>query len=78
MNIFSATTPIEVAQAKALFIEYASEQKLDLCFQGFDEELATLPGKYRSSRRTVIAGARRGTNRRLCGPAPASSRACAR
>ena len=46
MNILRATTPADIAQARALFLEYAAESKLDLCFQGFEEELATLPGKY--------------------------------
>jgi putative acetyltransferase len=46
MKIIPVTAAADVAQAKALFIEYATEQKLDLCFQNFDEELATLPGAY--------------------------------
>lgn len=46
MTIRPATTPADIAQAQALFLEYAAESKLDLCFQGFEEELAALPGKY--------------------------------
>jgi GNAT superfamily N-acetyltransferase len=46
ITIVPATTSARIAQARALFLEYAAESKLDLCFQGFEEELATLPGNY--------------------------------
>lgn len=36
----------EIATARLLFSEYSAEIGHDLCFQGFQAELAGLPGKY--------------------------------
>ncbi len=46
MGIVRATSAAQIEQARALFTEYAAQLGIDLCFQNFTQELATLPGDY--------------------------------
>lgn len=39
-------TPERLDEARLLFREYADQLGIDLCFQGFEDELAALPGDY--------------------------------
>ena len=46
VTIRTATGIDDVAIIRALFLEYAGTLDFSLCFQGFDDELASLPGDY--------------------------------
>lgn len=45
MEIVEGPGPL-LEETRALFVEYASSLGFSLCFQGFDGEVASLPGKY--------------------------------
>jgi len=44
--IDNAASPGDIEIARELFVEYARSLDFSLCFQGFDKELAGLPGDY--------------------------------
>ncbi len=45
-EISIAQAPAEISVVQAIFREYAEFLKVDLCFQGFDKEMATFPAFY--------------------------------
>lgn len=52
--ITRATTADDTAAIRALFQEYAAWLRIDLNYQGFAEELATLPGSYATPRGCLL------------------------
>lgn len=46
MNIKVISAMNQLDEIRQLFREYANSLEIDLCFQDFEEELKSLPGKY--------------------------------
>lgn len=46
MKLDQAETPDEIAEVRRLLREYEASLGVSLCFQGFERELAELPGEY--------------------------------
>ena len=53
-TIVSAETDAHIEGARELFLEYASALGVDLSYQGFDDELAELPGAYAPPRGRLL------------------------
>ena len=61
IELVPARSNAELAAAAALFREYAASLPFPLDYQGFEEELATLPGKYADPGGVILLARRQGT-----------------
>lgn len=53
VEIVEAKVPEDMGTVRELFREYAAELQVDLCFQGFEEELDALPDSYARPRGAI-------------------------
>lgn len=54
IDLFTPTSASELEPVRGIFREYAQGLGIDLCFQDFETELATLPGEYAAPRGTLV------------------------
>jgi putative acetyltransferase len=55
-KIVEARSDAQLISVRQLFLEYSRSLEIDLCFQGFERELAELPGRYaRPTGRLLLA-----------------------
>lgn len=54
VQLLTPGTAFELENLKGLLLEYALSLQVDLCFQGFEEEILNLPGDYAEPRGSLL------------------------
>lgn len=73
VQLLKPTSDKDWSETRAIFQEYAASLKVDLCFQGFDEELANLPGDYAEPRGALLLAHVEGAVAGCCALRPCDS-----
>ena len=72
-KLLPASSDNDWMETRAIFQEYADSLEVDLCFQGFQDELAGLPGDYAEPRGTLLLAWVNGTVAGCCALRPLDS-----
>ncbi len=70
ITLRTPSTPAELDAVRDIFREYASTLGVDLCFQGFEAELAQLPGDYAEPRGALLVAVVEGAVAGCCALRP--------
>ncbi|MCZ8221558.1 MAG: GNAT family N-acetyltransferase [Acidovorax sp.] len=70
ITLRTPSTPAELDAVRDIFREYASTLGVDLCFQGFEAELANLPGDYAEPRGALLVAVVEGAVAGCCALRP--------
>ena len=73
IELLTPVTPHDLEAVRDIFREYAASLSVDLCFQGFDEELSGLPGDYDSPRGALLLARAEGVVAGCCALRPMDS-----
>ena len=76
VDIIPAVTPKYIQTIRDLFREYEQFLQVDLCFQRFEEELASLPGKYAPPQGALLLAAESGQAAGCVAMRPLNGDAC--
>lgn len=76
LTLVLAESAAQVMEARVLFEEYAQSLGFSLCFQGFDEELAGLPGRYAPPQGRLLLARVEGQLAGCVALQPINARAC--
>jgi putative acetyltransferase len=70
VRLYSPSTFAELETVRDIFQEYADTLGIDLCFQGFTQELQNLPGDYKAPRGCLLLAEVEGTVAGCCALRP--------